>query len=369
MNWASCNGLIPLLPLYKFKTMRLLLISFIALLSSFTATSQIYHPLLDSTSNVWHYTANWIPVKTMQTASGPCDYQSFSQYYRLESVGDTTINGTDYRIIDNFEIWSNFVPCRFGYMREDTATRKVYFIPNDLSPEMLMYDFSLNQGDQIQLDFTPFSGVHPAGLYFVDTIFAVNTLAGIRNLFELRSVSFPFTDPVQWIESVGSPSGLAYLKTSSSFGGLFMNTGCNDGIFRGDSHLLVCQEQSGVRTYFDSCAHNMAFNNFCFFYGDSCYFYNICGSLEENTSAVSMQVSPNPFFGVCKVAMQANQPMDGEFRIYDLEGRSVISPQFRKLLGGSNSIELDARLLSAGLYVLEFAPNGYPPVRTRIMVK
>jgi hypothetical protein len=349
--------------------MRILLASLITLVLQGAVSAQTYHPLLDSTSNVWHYTANWLPVKTTQPTGGPCDYQSFTQYSRLETVGDTTINGTSYRIIDNFEIWANFVPCRFGYMREDTASRKVYFMPNDLSPEMLMYDFTLNQGDQIQLDFTPFSGVHPAGLYFVDTIFSVNTSAGNRNLFQLRSVSFPWSDPIQWIEGVGSPSGLAYLKTSTSFGGLFMNTGCNDGVYRGDSHLLVCQEQAGLRTYFDSCAHNMAFNNFCFFYGDSCFFYNICGSLEENSSSVNMQVSPNPFFNICKVELQTSLPMAGQFLIYDMKGRIVLGPQYQYLDAGINSIELDAKLLSAGLYVLEFVPNGYPPARTMIMAK
>ncbi|MFM7177636.1 MAG: hypothetical protein ACKO0X_09470 [Bacteroidota bacterium] len=349
--------------------MRILLVTVFAIISSYSASSQNYYPLLDSSSNVWHYTANWIPVKTMQPAGGLCDYQTYTQYCRLESVGDTVINGTNYRIIDNFELWANFLPCRFGYMREDTASRKVYFIPNDLSPEILMYDFSLNQGDQIQLDFTPFSGVHPAGLYFVDTIFPISTPVGARNLFQLRSVLYPFTDPIQWIESVGSPSGLAYLETSSAFGGLFLNTGCNDGIFRGDNHLLVCQEQAGLRTYFDSCAHSMAFNNFCFYYGDSCYFYNICGSLEENTAAVSMEVSPNPFLDVCKVVMQATLPMSGQFIVYDLEGRSVLGPQFQKLDAGANNIDLDARSLSAGLYVLEFTPTGYPPARTMIMAK
>lgn len=349
--------------------MRSSLISLFVLLLSGSASAQNYHPLLDSVSNVWHYTANWIPVKTTQPASGPCDYQSFTQYSRLETVGDTSINGTDYRIIDNFELWANFIPCRFGYMREDTAIRKVYFLPNDLTPEMLMYDFSLNQGDQIQLDFTPFSGVHPAGMYFVDTIFPVNTPAGNRNLFQLRSVSFPWSDPIQWIESVGSPSGLAYLKTSTSFGGLFLNTGCNDGVYRGDSHLLVCQEQNGFRTYFDSCAHAFAYNNFCFFYNDSCFFYNICGSLEEHVAAVQMQVNPNPFSNICKVELQASQPMEGQFVVYDLEGRKVLGPQYQNLNAGTNNIELDARLLSPGLYVLEFMPDGYPPARTMIVAK
>ncbi|MFM7079427.1 MAG: hypothetical protein ACKOYC_06515 [Bacteroidota bacterium] len=347
--------------------MRLLLISVIAIISSYSASSQTYHPLLDSTANVWHYTANWIPVKTMQPAGGPCSYQNSSQYFRLESVGDTIINGTDYRIIDNFEIWTNFVPCRFGYIREDTTTRKVYFIPNDFSPEILMYDFSLNQGDQIQLDFTPFSGVHPAGLYFVDTIFPINTAAGARNLFELRSVLYPFTDPIQWIESVGSPSGLAYLKTSSAFGGLFLNTGCNDGVFRGDNHLLVCQEQAGIRTYFDSCAHTMAFNNFCFFYGDSCYFYNICGSLNEIGILSNVQVSPNPFSDAFQMQFESITDADVSISISDLSGRLLLKPTIYPVRAGANNVPIRIDGGVGGVLVLRLESESGELLHTMIV--
>lgn len=332
--------------------MRILLISFIAFLSSFRATAQTYHSLLDSTSNIWHYTANWIPVKTMQPAASSCDYQWLTQYSRLESVGDTIINGTQYTIINNFELWAGFVPCRFGYLREDTANRKVYFLPNDLSPELLMYDFSLNQGDQIQLDFTPFSGMHPAGLYYVDTVFSINTTAGIRNLFELRLLSSPFSDPVQWIESVGSPGGLAYLKTSSFFGGLFMNSGCNDGIYRGDSQLLVCREQAGVRTYFDSCAHNMALNNFCFFYGDSCFFYNVCGSLNEIGNFSNIQVSPNPFRNTFQLEFESLVNTDIRMSISDLAGRLIMGPMSHEVNAGTNIIPISLDLGGSGVLLL-----------------
>lgn len=346
--------------------MRIILASFITLLLNGSVSAQNYHPILDSTSNVWHYTANWIPVKTVQPAGGPCDYQSFTQYSRLESVGDTSINGINYRIIDNFEIWANFIPCRFGYMREDTASRKVYFMPNDLSPEILMYDFALNQGDQIQLDFTPFSGVHPAGVYYVDTIFLVNTTAGSRNLFQLRSVSFPFTDPIQWIEGVGSPSGLAYLLTSTSFGGLFMNTGCNDGVYRGDSHLLVCQEQAGSRTYFDSCAHAYAFNNFCFYYGDSCYFYNVCGSLEEVGSPFKMRTSPNPFVDGFSIDFESPIQISGVFHVSDLHGKLIFVQESANLIVGHNEIPIYIPNLPSGNYILSFLADNHPPARQLI---
>jgi hypothetical protein len=347
--------------------MRILLASLITLVLQGAVSAQTYHPLLDSTSNVWHYTANWLPLKTTQPTGGPCDYQSSTQYSRLETVGDTTINGTSYRIIDNFEIWANFVPCRFGYMREDTASRKVYFMPNDLSPEMLMYDFSLNQGDQIQLDFTPFSGVHPAGLYFVDTIFSVNTTAGNRNLFQLRSVSFPWSDPIQWIEGVGSPSGLAYLKTSTSFGGLFLNTGCNDGVYRGDSHLLVCQEQAGLRTYFDSCAHNMAFNNFCFFYGDSCFFYNVCGSLNEIGGITNVHVSPNPFLNVFQLEFESMSDADGVITISDLFGKEVYKSQRMAVSTGRNKVPVQLNDGASGVLLLRLETHSGELLRTLVV--
>ncbi|MFN5325113.1 MAG: hypothetical protein ACK5C5_09360 [Bacteroidota bacterium] len=346
--------------------MRLPLLVFFFLGMISKANAQTYHPILDSVSNVWHYTGNWIPVRTDQTVATTCDYQWITQYSRLETVGDTVINGFDYTIVDNLELWTGFVPCRFGYLREDTVSREVYFMPNDFSNELLMYDFSLNQGDIVQLDFTPFSGIHPAGQYFVDTIFTISTTAGPRSLFELRSVSFPFSDPVQWIEGVGSPGGLAYLKTSSGFGGLFMNTGCSDGVYRGDSQLLVCLEKAGVRTYFDSCAHAMASNSFCFFYGDSCFFYNICGSLEDLGVLSQVTVNPNPFMDVFQVELESSRDILVYASIYDLNGRQIQEPTSLSIRSGKNVFPMELNIDGSGVFLLRISSDVGELIRTLI---
>ena len=94
-----------------------------------TITAQTYYPLLDSV-NHWQTLANVIPVRLQapSTASGPCAYPiNFYNVLEHYTTQDTVINTLTYKIVDAF-VDLNPPTCHFGFIREDTAARKVYFI-------------------------------------------------------------------------------------------------------------------------------------------------------------------------------------------------------------------------------------------------
>lgn len=347
---------------------RCILTCLIFVITTVSSIGQTYHPLLDSMSNTWHFTANWIPVKLSQPAVSGCDYNYPTQYSRIESAGDTIMGSFAYKMLDRYELFAGFIPCRYGYMREDTTARKVYFVPNDLSPEFVLYDFSMVQGDQIYLDFAP-GNAYPAGNYVLDTVFSIPTIAGLRNLYNLLPVAAPWSDPVQWIEGVGCPSGLAYTKGAWFGGGLFSSACFNDPVVRMANELLLCFEHDSVKAYFDSCAHAYAFNNFCFYYTDSCYFYNICGSLEELSSPFKMQIFPNPFKDTFVIDFESPIATEGVFVVSDLHGKTLYVHEVSNLIPGHNEIQVQLPELASGNYLLTFSSGNFPPARQLVTAR
>ncbi|MGB0390195.1 MAG: T9SS type A sorting domain-containing protein [Salibacteraceae bacterium] len=162
------------------------LILFVFLIMGASGFSQKYVPLLDGFKE-------W----TIISCNGP---QCLIDYYWL--ANDTTLRNQPYRLLDGYHFGNTVA------LREDTASRKVYSqtlgIGAILSPEKLLYDFSLQVGDSIDIH-NPQAPVAPNPGYFtVDSIKAVNYLGTNRKTFYLSSNTD--TNHAVWIEGIGSLS-------------------------------------------------------------------------------------------------------------------------------------------------------------------
>lgn len=154
-----------------------------------TLQSQNYTPLLDQT-NKWYVT----------TCYNGCITDS---YY---TNGDTLVNNKMHKILDGFHYIS-----RTFLLHEDVTEKKVFLtkISGNRKDEFLLYDFSLQEGDSIQMNnpITPFPS--DGGFYQLDSIRSVPSLNNLPlKHFYLSPTSSNTisTQPAVWVEGIGSLS-------------------------------------------------------------------------------------------------------------------------------------------------------------------
>ena len=334
----------------------------ICLLST-PALSQGYYPMLDSVSNDWYFSTNIIPVRMQQSTICTYGWIGGPTMHRY-TAGDTLVNGNTWKVLLEQEYASSAF-CDYGYIREDTAAQKIYFMDNQFNPEVLLYDFSMQPGDSIHRTFYQTSGFYMDGWYRLDSISTITINAGVRRLFYLyNTLSFY---PLQWIESVGHPGDLAYLYSCNTNGGMLI--GCfNDPISRDFCMLLTCFEHHQQKVYFDSCAHSQAVNNWCFMYADSCNYWNICSSLEENILISGFDIVPNPSNEPVMLLIESLQTMTARVAVFTLEGRKTMELE-AMLQQGSNEVVLDTELLDAGCYVVALETKSGTLIRKLIRMQ
>jgi len=130
------------------------------LFAFFNVFSQAYTPLLKE-GNKW-----WV-----SRSEGFCDSCNPSAaFWYIFINGETTVNGTVYKkIYSNLYFFNPITPTgpsqgAPGYytnypdafeclMREDVLTRKVYFLDANSNTEKLIYDFSVNIGDDVDVNW------------------------------------------------------------------------------------------------------------------------------------------------------------------------------------------------------------------------
>ena len=165
-----------------------LTISF-CLIISFQVLSQDYKPLLDNI-NEWHFTT--------------CYYGCLTDVYYTD--GDTLVAGNNYKILDGFHFIS-----RTFLLREDLLEEKVYLaIVNENNiDEKLLYDFSLTEGEEINL-YNPISPFPADGGVFVLDSIRLRELVDTNMYRHYYLSPIPentiSTEPAVWVEGVGSLS-------------------------------------------------------------------------------------------------------------------------------------------------------------------
>ena len=315
------------------------------LFSLFQLKAQQYVPLLDSI-NRWTVVANWIPVRISSTYS-LCTYpfSSFGSNNYFQTDGDTNLNNVIYKKV---MITDQFSTCLAGFLREDTSARKVYFVNTTGGSDELIYDFSLNAGDSLSLNFFQ-SGFFSSGNFTVDSISTVTITAGLRRIFYLTNHARPAYS-LEWIEGVGSPEHPFYTYSENSDGGLMFSF-CTGNQYYYGSYLSCFYHSSNV--YFDECAYNHALIDGCFMVNDSCNYGNICGNISENSMIKNISFSPNPTHAEITIEVDVLQSAEYVFQIYNIDGRIATSTLTETFLIGRNSRKINVSSLANGTYFLE----------------
>ena len=162
-------------------------ILFFLIFISLNSISQIYQPMLEDKLE-WHITS--------------CSNGCITDVYYTDS--DTLYNNLSYKILNGY----NYVSKTF-WIREDTNQRKIYmsFINNLQRKEVLLYDFSLEKNDTIEV-FNPISPFDPSpGLFIVDSIkYEPSVSNDILKKLYLSSLSNTVVESPVWIEGIGSLS-------------------------------------------------------------------------------------------------------------------------------------------------------------------
>jgi hypothetical protein len=184
--------------------MKRLLLLFFTVSFALSVSSQSYHPLIED-DKVW--------LEAFYIGANICYYESVHQ---LRFGGDTLINDITYRKILSrtysptsagpycppFVLNPNWFELNYAFMREDTTARKVYLWiveSNQSSQEVLLYDFNLQVGDNIEPSSYLTDGSDNLVITSVEDVMLLNG--------EIRK-KFIYNDYSYYIEGIGGQFGL-----------------------------------------------------------------------------------------------------------------------------------------------------------------
>ncbi len=123
-----------------------------------------------------------------------------------------------------------------GLIREDTLTHKVYYTIFNGYPEGLIYDFSLEVGDTVQVENLLIDYIQPM---ICDNIEMVDINGSLKKQFYFHQAGEdPSTTCETWIEGIGSNFGI-------------LNSGFGAAGILGSTNSLLCCSQNGNTIWMD----------------------------------------------------------------------------------------------------------------------
>ncbi len=328
-------------------------IHFLFLISFFTKTisSQQYFPLLDSI-NTWNYTTNYIPVRLAPPSSMMynCNYPYwFFNSMQEFTTTDTIINSFTYKVVQ-VTADQNPTACHFGFVREDTTARKIYFRDNLGNSEILLYDFSMTINSTIAIGFIQ-PGYFQSGVFTLDSITSVYTNSGYHRAFHLNDHFNSLNHTLTWIEGIGNLED-AFYPYSYNMGSMGWYWNCSQ--FPHDNWQFMTCFDHDYKVYYDSCARSQAAINGCIYYQDTCSYWNICSSIQEYSSLNSLTIFPNPSSGKTMISLDVKHSDNFEIIISNISGKKICEEiSLRKIPEGKKEIELDLSSLANGMYLVE----------------
>lgn len=333
--------------------MRKLHIVFFLTLLTKALQSQGYFKMLDKDTTTWQHFSCMIPVvyKNSGIASiGPSDHP-------IVAIDTITINSALYRKVYQLQAYSlNYAnKLFFGYMREDTTARKVFFRETTAGPEYLLYDFSISLNDSIQLTFPNNSSDN--GFYRVDSVITKTEKCGPRKHFFLRKHINNFQPAVkyiEYIESIGSTLHVLYPYSSSNIQDYcwfsYSTTSCRHYWPVG----LACKHDNFSKRY-QSCTYVLAQQNGCVTPVDSCNYRTTCSGIRSHELPQGVTVFPNPASDKLSVQFSDNLQHRVAIEISDISGKLFVE-QDQKITG--QSVVIDIRGLDRGYYLLRIKIDG-----------
>lgn len=305
--------------------------------------------MLDGTRMDWYMFQVYIPISNSEkTTVAPSFSSTWGKYSALK---DTIVLSKSYKKMYHVYTYPSFLSnTHLGYIREDSLSRKVYFLDKTSTTEELLYDFSVGVGDSVLYTFAYTTGNFPSGYYKVLSINNVNTQIGVRKQFNLRKSAPSASDTLKYIESIGSLVHPLYTYMPFYVTGQFAwaFTGCPFPYAIG----LACK-YNDVAKYFQSCTYVTALSNGCIFKYDSCNYWNTCSGLNELEMVKNFVASPNPASSHVKITIDLEKNLDCSVAIYDISGRLIKNLPAKSLKQGANEFTMDLSNIQNGLYFIK----------------
>lgn len=280
--------------------------------------SQDYVPLLDD-YNEWQVTN--------------CYFGCLTDVYYTD--GDTIADGHNYKILDGYHFISRTI-----LLREDILEKKVFlnFIQATGNTEYLLYDFSLNIDDSIDMKnpISPF--LENAGYYNLDSIIPRPLVNGndYRHFYLSPSESnIVSTTNAIWIEGAGSLS----LITAPS----------GEPDINGAGHLS-CFYKNG--DYFYTNLDSI----------DSCEPTVILNINESNYPLSDIIVSSNNILNSCHLINLENIKL---IDIYNINGKRVASYHNN----GNKELKFDTTSYQSGIYFIIVYTNQFKKKTIKIIIE
>ena len=280
-------------------------------LSLFIAIVNSYGQSLPDSSGIW-------TIATISMGS----YMSNASY---AIMGDTVIDEITFKAI-YVTPDSIFDPAASIYHSavRDSANHWL-FIPRDETEEYLLYDFSLEVGDTVQINNPWEDGLKTLIAFDVDS---VELADGYYKRIGVGIYDPPSGQPHvidQWIEGVGSVNGLFYSAW------YIMDAG----------YQLLCFHSNDTLVYLNS--------------PDGTCGYIFVGVIDQVSSS-TIKIYPNPFTNVLNI----ESSVDFMVRIYDASGIEIYS-------GRDQTIDLS--WLNTGLYFLRLYDSNNRVTTTNKLLK
>lgn len=182
--------------------------------------------------------SQYTAISTDASAMWRVDYYDFdfcglpqpNAQFQYTFNGDTTINNLTYKKVETSGLSTCFFMGLKGFLRNDTAVKKVYYMPIDSTTEGLLYDFNLVIGDTVP-NYFGYIGQQPFIVDSIDTIILGGTIRKrIHYIPDIPSIADSYI-----IEGLGSLTGIiSPLSIPKS------------------SYVLICFSDSNVTIFPDS---------------------------------------------------------------------------------------------------------------------
>ena len=324
---------------------------------SLSALAQ-YHPML-SDSNVWAVYQDVIPL--IQPPHGnntqnqnPSSQNMGADYIRWEQ--DTVIDSLTYKL---FHSRTNEFTPQYSLLREDSATQKVYLLRAGDTTEQVIYDYSLNAGDSIWLDFQyQGMGMLQTGWWYVDSTNTYTIAAGPRKALYLSNPNNPMHNGnqirfLQWIESVGCNLSPLYLDENTgemmSWVEVYMGPGCG---FNTHMYSVSCAWMESTMTFSSECWENVRqAQQFWYPNGDTCIFM-LMGAVNEMSPGIGeASIVPNPANENCALNFKGESATVFTITITNALGQTVSDVRPATWYAkGAHSVPIDLSEFAPGIY-------------------
>lgn len=324
-----------------------------------------YHVVLD-TINHWGVVLNWCPVtpKDFPGIRSGCNYSSgyYQQYY---TTGDTLVDSIQYQKLNSRD--GNWIPspwvtdCLFGFLREEPATRKVYFRDSEGNGEEVLYNFNLNVGDTfVAKSYNYLNFTYDTVKWVVQQKFKYDFKNGPRDVLALHNTALNFT--MVWVEGVGCINHPFYIYIGNWWWGGCAPIYCTDPndplktLLNYNANLFLSCFAHQEYVYFDSCAYQQAsaYPGGCYQAFDSCSYGWVCGDVKNIPSLTSLTITPNPASEQAEVILDVNEGNDFSLSVLNANGAVLLSNFYSGHLNeGLHKKTLRLQNLPAGIYLVE----------------